>query len=164
MTAGFKSGRAPFAFLLFLGAAPCHADPYLLINGGWGFFAQSDNVLELSQWARVPFLDGLYRLWGGTNAWMGISEGWYRNSGSRSHYYEFQTCLYDAKGYPIGVSFGPSFNRHSPYHLRGSLWVSAGTFVLSAGIEQDPQRDEARPFAGLSIKIPVWLGSHLWKS
>lgn len=149
------------ALLLLLGAGPCRADPELLFNGGWGFFKNSDNAVELSQWAHVPFMDGLFHLWHGTNAWFGASEGWYLDSGNRSHYFEFQTRLYDSDGIPIGLSIGPSFNRHQPYHIRGSAWASIWNVVFSVGFEENPSRDRYSPFAGVFVKIPVWLGSHL---
>lgn len=138
--------------ILFMAARPCRADPSLILNGGWGAFLNSQNVLELSQWFRPPMKT--LRLGGGTDVWIGASEGWYLGSGERNYYFEFQLAVASLPA--VGISFGPSFNRREATHYRGSLWASLGLVTLSAGIEQDPGRGEYNPLAGLLLKIPFY--------
>lgn len=151
--------------ILLLIAGPCRADPTLFLNGGWGLFIGSDHVFELSQWARAPILDRLLWFDRDNGVWIGASEGWYLGSDSRTHYLELQMSVENMVKFPsLGISFGPSFNRHQPIHYRGSVW---GTFFLatvSVGFEQDPDKSEYTPFAGLLLKIPLLWNSHLFRN
>lgn len=156
---------ALFAGLSILLPGKAMADPTLFVNGGWGFFMGSDHVFELSQWARAPILDRLFWFDRDNQVWIGASEGWYLGSGSRTHYFELQMGLDNTESFPpFGISFGPSFNRHQSLHFRGSIWVSLGLATVSAGFEQDPDKGEYIPFAGLILKFPFYTDARFYRN
>ena len=125
----------------------------------------SDHVFELSQWARAPILDRLFWFDRDNQVWIGASEGWYLGSDPRTYYFELQLGLDTMVNLPpLGISFGPGFSRHQPFHYRGSVWGSLGLATVSAGFEQDPDNGEYIPFAGLILKFPFYSNARFYRT